>query len=919
MYVYQYANFFFSNRRILFNMIDTPGHIDFSTEVGAALRVCDGAIILVDLAEGCCVQTRESIKKAFEEHTKMILVLNKFDRLIIELKKEVDDIFQGILRIIEDCNAIVAELYQYEFTTSEVDIEDTGLLFSPETGNVIFASAIDGWGFTTKQIARMFVDLVKEETVESLNQKLWNFDCYIDSKKEIKTGAIDKGKTNLFVQFCLKTIVHVYETLVVRMERDKANTIINKLDIKNITRDMTHSDPKVQVRSILQAWKPIATTILLQCLKEIPPPCNIPLPKIEYLLSVNRYCEDQYLNKCVQDILPHFKNLQQDSTAPVIGYVSKMFCVNKKNLSQNKAQQFVLRPRNQPQPQPKETVAEETNIETVVPETIITYGNDEIAVIALARVFSGVLKIGQELYALTGSYTPDKVKIEKNPDEFVANNRHVQKVVIKELYMLFGRELLLVDSIPAGNFCGIGGVETNILRTATLSSSLSVVPITERTYMDPVVRHAVEPANPKDLPILRNGLKLLMQSDSAVEAMMQETGELVLLTAGDVHLGKCIEDLTKFTKIEVQVSRPMVALRETIINEADFREQINNYELVETTHFQLSLIAVTAPQVVIEIVKNNFELLKMVERHLHKSFIDIVKTSVDQSGSHTSVAKSFKSEVTTKALSYVKEQLQSAFDGSGDCWKGLHNKIWSVGSIKDCINLLINNTPDYNHSLFLEPNYNDKRALFDNFVVNAFNMFCKNGPLCEEPVMNCAFIINKFELIKEVNPEEISPQITSAIESAVKFTFKKAFEKQEPQLMEPIYITEIQVNTNILGKVYKVVGKRHGKVIEDVGMDDQEKTFMVRAQIPVVESEGFASEMRKTTSGQANPILRFSHYEVVEDEEDVDEDDDEEEEENKPISRAQKLCNDVRRRKGLLVDEEVVVHAEKQRTLSKKK
>lgn len=186
MYVYQYANFIFSNRRILFNMIDTPGHIDFSTEVGAALRVCDGAIILVDLAEGCCVQTRESIKKAFEEHTKMILVLNKFDRLIIELKKEVDDIFQGILRIIEDCNAIVAELYQYEFTTSEVDIEDTGLLFSPETGNVIFASAIDGWGFTTKQIARMFVDLVKEETVESLNQKLWNFDCYIDSKRKSK-------------------------------------------------------------------------------------------------------------------------------------------------------------------------------------------------------------------------------------------------------------------------------------------------------------------------------------------------------------------------------------------------------------------------------------------------------------------------------------------------------------------------------------------------------------------------------------------------------------------------------------------------------------------------------------------------------------------------------------------------------------
>lgn len=45
-------------------------------------------------------------------------------------------------------------------------------------------------------------------------------------------------------------------------------------------------------------------------------------------------------------------------------------------------------------------------------------------------------------------------------------------------------------------------------------------------------------------------------------------------------------------------------------------------------------------------------------------------------------------------------------------------------------------------------------------------------------------------------------------------------------------------------------------------MDDREKIFLVRAQIPVIESEGFANEIRKATSGQANPTLRFSHYEV---------------------------------------------------------
>lgn len=67
------------------------------------------------------------------------------------------------------------------------------------------------------------------------------------------------------------------------------------------------------------------------------------------------------------------------------------------------------------------------------------------------------------------------------------------------------------------------------------------------------------------------------------------------------------------------------------------------------------------------------------------------------------------------------------------------------------------------------------------------------------------------------------------------------------------------------GKVYSVVNRRHGKVLDAVGMDDAEKTFLVKAQIPVAESHGFANEIRKTTSGQANPNLRFSHFEVIND------------------------------------------------------
>lgn len=66
----------------------------------------------------------------------------------------------------------------------------------------------------------------------------------------------------------------------------------------------------------------------------------------------------------------------------------------------------------------------------------------------------------------------------------------------------------------------------------------------------------------------------------------------------------------------------------------------------------------------------------------------------------------------------------------------------------------------------------------------------------------------------------------------------------------------------VSGKVYGVINKRHGKVLEAVGMDDQEKKFLVKAELPVIDSIGFATEIRKATSGQAMPSLHFDRYEV---------------------------------------------------------
>src|SRR5919201_6857985 len=62
------------------NIIDTPGHADFGGEVERVLKMADGALLLVDAAEGPLPQTRFVLRKAFEAGLRPIVVINKIDR-----------------------------------------------------------------------------------------------------------------------------------------------------------------------------------------------------------------------------------------------------------------------------------------------------------------------------------------------------------------------------------------------------------------------------------------------------------------------------------------------------------------------------------------------------------------------------------------------------------------------------------------------------------------------------------------------------------------------------------------------------------------------------------------------------------------------------------------------------------------------
>lgn len=97
--------------------------------------------------------------------------------------------------------------------------------------------------------------------------------------------------------------------------------------------------------------------------------------------------------------------------------------------------------------------------------------------------------------------------------------------------------------------------------------------------------------------------------------------------------------------------------------------------------------------------------------------------------------------------------------------------------------------------------------------------------------------------------------------SAVKEGCRRAFQLQPMRLMAAMYTCHIQATAEVLGRMYAVIGKREGRVLSEQMMEGSD-VFDVEAVLPVAESFGFSEEIRKRTSGLANPQLVFSHWEV---------------------------------------------------------
>jgi len=122
------------------NLIDTPGHIDFTGKVTRSLRAIDGAVVVVDAVEGVMTQTETVTRQALEERVRPVLYINKIDRLITELRLTSEEVQSALGRIIKDFNDLI-DMY------GEPEFKDRWKV-SATANNVAFGSAKHRWGFT---------------------------------------------------------------------------------------------------------------------------------------------------------------------------------------------------------------------------------------------------------------------------------------------------------------------------------------------------------------------------------------------------------------------------------------------------------------------------------------------------------------------------------------------------------------------------------------------------------------------------------------------------------------------------------------------------------------------------------------------------------------------------------------------------
>ncbi len=1037
-------------KEYLVNLIDSPGHIDFSSEVSTASRLCDGAVVLVDAVEGVCSQTVTVLRQTWTEKLKPLLVINKMDRLITELKMTPADAFVHVSKLLEQVNAVLGSFFQGERMEDDLnwrervdervaaakdkeahdgadasvlspaadeyqERDDEDIYFAPEKNNVIFSSAIDGWAFTVRQFAVLYERKlgIKPQLLEKV---LWG-SFYLDPKTKKVLGPRHlKGRAlkPMFVQLVLEPIWAVYNATMGgdngKGDAEALDKITKSLSITIPPHIKRSHDPRLLMTTVFAAWLPLSTALLVSVVESLPSPRTAQAERMAELLD--RSPDPQHIDPAIRAALVSFN---QSKSQPVVVYISKMISIPESELPENKrktnklsadeARDLARRKRAEiARVQQAEAAASgdangdaDTYLVTVLGATSLEGSsrngddssaakNDPEHLVGFARIYSGTLSVGDEIFVLPPKFSPARPHHPPVP----------KKITVTALYMIMGRNLESLDQVPAGVVFGIRGLEgAGVLKAATLCSQVegacNLAGIAS-TSGRPIVRVALEPENPADLDKMIAGLKLLVQSDPCAEYKHFSNGEHVLLTAGELHLERCLTDLReRFARCEIQAGAPIVPYRETIVRADEMRPPASKelgrgvvQSLTSSKQVAITLRVRPLPVEVTDFLVKNPASVRALSSDKtggadgNGTEDDIDSDAADDSGDDNAETGEVSGMGQVLSREEFKKQLQTNFDsskavgGARDSWKAVTDKVVAFAPLRIGPNVLIDGTA----TQCLQKIFTDGAAEaavttttttttaattgtdecidpghFADKIVYAFQLATAQGPLCHEPVQGVAVVIedikvggengNSAQLLVRDNLGRLTGEVIKTVQQAI----HRGFLDWSPRLMLAMYSCEIQASSTlffvffgpsllhllkltpppppaeVLGRVYDVLTRRRGRVLSET-MKEGTPFFTIQSLLPVAESFGFADDMRKRTSGAAQPQLIFTGFEVLDEDplwvpfteddlEDLGEFGDRE-------NVAKRYMDGVRRRKGLLVEgRRVARDAEKQKTLKR--
>lgn len=342
-------------------------------------------------------------------------------------------------------------------------------------------------------------------------------------------------------------------------------------------------DPRAILTTLFSAWLPLSTAVLVSIIEHLPDPPSAQATRLPALIEASPGAS--HIEQKVRDAMTSFQTSRSD---PVVAYISKMVAIPESELPRNKrkgggtmtgeeARDLARKKRAEIEKARAATEGDgssslngltealgeadlEDGHDSTISEPVQT--EDPEHLIGFARLYSGVLAVGDSVYVLPPKFNPASPHSAPEP----------QKVTVTGLYLMMGRGLESLETVPAGVVFGIAGLEGHILKSGTICSQLegSVNLAGISMGAPPIVRVALEPVNPGDLQKMISGMRLLEQSDPCAQYEVLESGEHVILTAGELHLERCLKDLReRFARCDIQAGEPIVPYRESIVSAAE--------------------------------------------------------------------------------------------------------------------------------------------------------------------------------------------------------------------------------------------------------------------------------------------------------------------------------------------------------------